>query len=133
MRGEQVRAALDILLVEDSAHHVAMVRRVSSKVGIRCGLHAARDSQEALQFLHEHANQDDARLPDLVLLDLRLPTVSGTEVLRRMKADRKLHTILIVVLTGLAVEEQVEYVIPPGHYRPDVAQLVARSWQGEPC
>jgi chemosensory pili system protein ChpA (sensor histidine kinase/response regulator) len=114
---------MDVLLVEDNEDHVAVAQRLLSRSGALISLRVCRDGEEALQLLHEHANQDDARLP----------TLSGTEVLRRMKADRKLHTIPIVVLTGLAVEEQVEYVTPPGHYRPDVAQLVARSWQGEPC
>ena len=98
---------IDVLPVEDNEDDVKAAQRLLSRSGALISLHVCRDGEEALQFLHERGNQDDARLPDLVLLDLRLPTVSGIEVLRRMKADRKLHTIPIVKLTDLAVEEQL--------------------------
>ena len=98
---------VDVLLVEDNEDDVKAAQRLLSRSGALISLHVCRDGEEALQFLYERRDQDDARLPDLVLLDLRLPTVSGIEVLRRMKADRKLHTIPVVVLTGLAVEEQL--------------------------
>lgn len=98
---------VDVLLVEDNEDDVKAAQRLLSRSGALISLHVCRDGEEALQFLYERRDQDGARLPDLVLLDLRLPMVSGTEVLRRMKADRKLHTIPVVVLTGLAVEEQL--------------------------
>jgi len=98
---------MDVLLVEDNDDDVAVAQRLFSRSGALISLHVCRDGEEALQFLHERGNQEDGRLPDLVLLDLQLPMLGGTEVLRRMKADRKLHTIPVVILTGLAVEEQL--------------------------
>ena len=100
MAHEQAPAALDIRLVEDSDDDVAMVRRVFSKVGIPCGLHTARDGQEALDYLLRRGEDRDAPAPDLVLLDLRLPTVGGLDVLRRMRTDQGLSAIPVVVLTG---------------------------------
>jgi two-component system response regulator len=107
MPGEQVRAALDILLVEDSDDDAAMVRRVFSKVGIPCGLHTARDGQEALDYLFRRGEDRDAPAPDLVLLDLRLPTVGGLDVLRRMRTDQGLSAIPVVVLTGSKDDEDL--------------------------
>ena len=107
MAHEQAPAALDILLVEDSDDDVAMVRRVFSKVGIPCGLHTARDGQEALDYLFRRGKDRDAPAPDLVLLDLRLPTVGGLDVLRRMRTDQGLSAIPVVVLTGSEDEEDL--------------------------
>jgi two-component system response regulator len=70
-------------------------------------LHIARDGPEALDYLFRRGEDRDAPAPDLVLLDLRLPTVDGLNVLRRMRTDQGLSAIPVVVLTGSEDEEDL--------------------------
>jgi CheY-like chemotaxis protein len=98
---------IDVLLVEDNEDDVAVAQRLLRRSGALVSLHVCRDGEEALRFLNERGNEDEGGLPDIVLLDLHLPTVNGIEVLRRMKADRKLHSVPIIVTTGLPVEGQL--------------------------
>lgn len=104
MPDKQPGAALHVLLVEDSDGDVTMVRRAFSKAAAPCGLHIARDGQEALDYLFRRGEYGDARRPGLVLLDLRLPIIGGVDVLRQVKADPGLSTIPVVVLTALRDE-----------------------------
>jgi two-component system response regulator len=96
------RLLRSVLLVEDDAAHAEITRRnleATHSAG-RQVVHVS-DGQAALDYLrHEGAFLDgSAPTPDLVLLDLRLPKVSGLEVLRRVKDDPRLKTIPVVVLT----------------------------------
>ena len=67
-----------------------------------------RDGAEALDFLHgtgAHAGRDPSVLPQVVLLDLKLPKIDGLEVLRRIRADPRTKTLPVVILTS-SDEEQ---------------------------
>lgn len=92
-----------ILLVEDSPDDVVFVRRAFAKAGLPTALRVVGDGQEALDYL-AGANQFAARLnhplPRLVLLDLKLPLVSGFEVLRWIRARPEFVSIAVVVLTS---------------------------------
>ena len=66
-------------------------------------IHVARDGEEALDFLHArgpYAGRGTGGLPKVVFLDLKLPKVSGLEVLKEMKSDPRLRTIPVVVMTS---------------------------------
>ena len=92
----------EILLVEDNPDDVEMALRAFRKVRVANKVHVVRDGQEALDFLfREREYSDGARAPrpDLILLDLNLPKVSGLEVLEKIMASDKLSTIPTVVLT----------------------------------
>jgi CheY-like chemotaxis protein/DNA-binding XRE family transcriptional regulator len=94
---------VDILLVEDNPDDVHLTLAALKEAKITNRIHVVRDGAAALDFLfctgkYAHRKPDDR--PQVVLLDLGLPRVSGLEVLRRMKADARTRSIPVVVLTA---------------------------------
>ena len=97
-----------ILLVEDNPDDVALTERALKKNNIINTVVVAHDGQEALDFLtgtgaFEGAATDE--LPEVVLLDLKLPKVNGLEVLRAIRNDERTHRLPVVILTS-SVEER---------------------------
>ena len=86
-----------ILLVEDNHDHLRLTRRILERSGLDAALQVARDGREALSMLEESKK---GGIPDLVLLDLNMPKVSGREVLRAMKADACLMQVPVVVISS---------------------------------
>jgi two-component system response regulator len=89
-----------ILLVEDNPKDEALILRALKKNNIGNAVFIARDGAEALALL---ANPESA-LPQLVLLDLKLPKVDGLEVLQRIRADPRTKLLPVVILTS-SIEE----------------------------
>ena len=92
-----------ILLVEDNDDDVALTLRAFKKNNIKNTIVVARDGVEALDYLFAtgtHSGRDRSDLPQVVLLDLKLPRLEGLEVLRRIRADEATKTLPIVVLTS---------------------------------
>lgn len=104
------QSSLRILLVEDSESDVMIAKHALGKSGVIFRLDIARDGREALDFLYERKtpelDAEESSLPQLVLLDMGLPRVSGLSVLTQMKADPLLRTIPVVVLTDSTNDEQ---------------------------
>lgn len=107
MTVRQVSDLLHVLLVEDNDLDVEIVKRVFARSGVAAHLHVVHDGPEAMQFLYRRrypnprARLEAApQLPDLTLLDLNLPTGSGSDILRQMKADPRISPIPVVMLTG---------------------------------
>lgn len=100
---------LRILLVEDNPDDVLIAERALAKANMRdkSELFVVRDGQEALDFLRRRDAFQSAPRPDLVLLDLRLPKVSGHEVLAEIKKDESLRRIPVIVLTVSEREEDM--------------------------
>ena len=93
---------VDILMVEDHRNDVELTLQAFKKAKITNPVHVVYDGAEALDFLFCHGryeNRKKENRPQLVLLDLNLPKVSGLEVLRRIKSDRRTRTIPVIVLT----------------------------------
>ena len=86
-----------ILLFEDNHDHLRLTRRILERSGLDVALQVARDGREALSMLEESKK---GGIPDLVLLDLNMPKVSGREVLRAMKADACLMQVPVVVISS---------------------------------
>lgn len=103
------RAPVDILLVEDSPGDVRLTQEALKEGKVLANLHVARDGEEALSMLRRQPPHDQLRLPDLILLDLNLPKKDGRQVLQEIKADEKLKTIPVVVLTTSAAEKDVAH------------------------
>ena len=85
----------DILLIEDNEADVGLTTAAFRDALVDAHVHVARDGEEATDFL-----QAGAFRPDLVILDLGLPKGDGFEVLEAMKADPKLKTIPVIVMSG---------------------------------
>jgi two-component system, response regulator len=97
-----------ILLVEDNPDDEALALRALRKANVGNDIAVTRDGAEALDFLHgtgAHAGRDPSVLPQVVLLDLKLPKIDGLEVLRRIRADPRTKTLPVVILTS-SDEEQ---------------------------
>ena len=92
-----------ILLVEDNASDEELTLRAFRKSHIANKVVVVRDGAEALDFLFArgaYATRDADDLPQLVLLDLNLPKVSGLDVLRAIRADERTQLLPIVILTS---------------------------------
>ena len=99
-----------ILLVEDNARDEALTLRALKKSNIVNEVLVARDGVEALDLLFGtgiHANREMSVMPQLVLLDLKLPKVDGLEVLRRIRANGNTKALPVVVFTSSSEEEDV--------------------------
>jgi CheY-like chemotaxis protein len=96
-----------VLLVEDSPGDVRLTQEAFRAVHAAIHLHVARDGAEALAFLKQEGNFADVPRPDLILLDLNLPYMNGSDVLARIKEDENLKTIPTVVLATSGSEVDV--------------------------
>jgi CheY-like chemotaxis protein len=91
---------LRVLLVEDDEDHAFLIRRALRDLdGATVEVELARDGEQAIGSL-ERGHFDERTLPQLVLLDLRIPRQDGFEVLRRIRADATLRTLPVVVMTS---------------------------------
>lgn len=101
---------VEILLVEDEWSDADLCMRALSRNRVANQVSWVKDGAEALDFLFARgrfAGRDVADTPRVILLDLKLPKVDGFEVLRELRADARLKTIPVVVLTSSAEERDV--------------------------
>ena len=96
---------MEILLVEDSLLHARVTIEALRGGNFKHRLTLVRDGQEALEFLHRLGVFAQAPLPDLILLDLRLPKIDGLEVLEVVKAEDDLRQVPVVIMTSSQEEE----------------------------
>jgi two-component system, response regulator len=92
-----------ILLVEDNPDDELLTLRALRKNNVTDEVVVARDGVEALDYLFatgEYAGRDTSVMPQLILLDLKLPRIDGLEVLRRLRADERTRLLLVVILTS---------------------------------
>jgi CheY-like chemotaxis protein len=97
-----------ILLVEDNPDDEALTLRALQKNNIKNEVVVAHDGVEALDYLFgtgNYAGRDTTLIPQVVLLDLKLPKVDGLEVLRQLRADERTKLLPVVILTS-SVEQQ---------------------------
>jgi two-component system response regulator len=99
-----------ILLVEDNARDEALTRRALNKSNIVNEVVVARDGVEALDYLFGagiHAGRDITVMPQIILLDLKLPKLDGLQVLQRIRADARTRRLPVVVFTSSSEEEDM--------------------------
>ncbi len=98
---------VEILLVEDSPSDTELTIEALREAKVRNHLSVVEDGVQALDFLHQRETFARAPRPDLIMLDLNLPRKDGREVLAEIKADPKLKSIPVVVLTTSKAEQDV--------------------------
>ena len=92
-----------IPLVEDNADDVELTLRAFRKSDLVNNVTVVRDGVEALDYLlatGDHAERNADELPDLVLLDIKLPRVDGLQVLERLRSNPRTRLVPVVVLTS---------------------------------
>src|SRR4051812_13460381 len=97
------KAEVDILLVEDDANDVELALIALRKRELPGKIEIARDGEEALDFLFcrgAHAQRSFSSPPRLILLDLKLPKITGLEVLKELKNDPRTRPIPVVAMTS---------------------------------
>ena len=121
-----------ILLVEDNPDDEALTLRALKKNNILNEVVVAHDGVEALDFLFatgSYTGRDISIMPQLILLDLKLPKVDGLEVLRRLRADNRTKLLPVVILTSSSEEADIvnSYQLGVNSY-----QLGANSYVRKP-
>ena len=100
MTTTEVKPPIEILIVEDNPGDVELAREALSDASIRKNLTVAEDGEQGLSLLRREGSYRNAQRPDLILLDLNLPTINGREVLAEIKSDPDLRRIPVVILTS---------------------------------
>ncbi|MDE3183788.1 MAG: response regulator [Bacteroidota bacterium] len=102
---------VEILFVEDSIEDATLTIRALAKNGFTNKLLHVKDGAEALDFIYckgKYALRNNNENPKLILLDLKMPKVSGMQVLEKVKSDPKFKTIPVVILTSSKEDPDVE-------------------------
>ena len=134
VRGDVTTNQVRILLVEDDPDDATLTKRALHE-GLPANFEVATDGEEALEYLFNDAND----VPQLVLLDLRLPNTGGLEVLRRIRENERTSVVPVVILTSSYSPDDLaagyryganSYVRKPvdfDHFT-DVVRQIGRYW-----
>ena len=98
---------VNILLIEDNPGDVRLAQEAFKEGKINVQLNVVMDGLEAINYLRKVGTYESVETPDLVLLDLNLPKKDGREVLSDIKADPKLRSIPVVILTTSNAEQDI--------------------------
>ena len=126
-----------ILLVEDRPADLDLTKRAFARRRVLNPVEEARDGEAAMAYFERWESGDP--IPICILLDLKLPKISGLEVLRRLKAHPKYSAIPVIILTTSAEDHDVEeayrlgcnsYIVKPVEFNKfiDVAAQVEIYW-----
>src|SRR5829696_1265447 len=99
-----------ILLVEDNADDEALTLRALNKSKVANKIVVVRDGAEALDYLFctgSYADRDPLDLPQVILLDLKLPKIDGLGVLHRIRSDPRTRMLPVVILTSSKEEQDM--------------------------
>lgn len=102
---------IEILFVEDSIDDATLTIRALKKSGFANNLHHVKDGAEALDFIYcrgVYALRNINENPKLILLDLKMPKMSGMEVLEKIKADAHFKAIPVVILTSSKEDPDIQ-------------------------
>ena len=101
--------SLTILLVEDNPADARLIMEFFKYINIKNSLHIVQDGIEAIEFLFQQCKGDmDKYCPDIIILDLNLPRISGREILKEIKGDNDLKTIPVLILTTSDASEDIK-------------------------
>jgi CheY-like chemotaxis protein len=97
-----------LLIVDDSASDARLLKDTLRDYTPPDFIHVVTDGQKALEFLHRRNRSGDVPLrPDLIIMDLNMPKVTGQDVLEEIKADPELRSIPVIMFTSSENEGDV--------------------------
>lgn len=100
--------SIHILLVEDNEGDILLTTEALEEGKIMNKLTVARDGQEAMDFLNKKGDFKNAKLPDLILLDVNLPRKNGHEVLKYIKTHDVFRSIPVIMLTTSSAQNDID-------------------------
>lgn len=106
-----------ILIVEDQEDDIFLIRKAFKKAGVINPIHIARDGQEAIEYLNgegKYAHRDEYPLPELILMDLKMPRVDGYQVLQWLRQQPGIAEIPVIVLTSTEQIREINYAYTLG-------------------
>lgn len=95
---------VEILLIEDNPGDIRLIKEILKETNIHNNIKVAMDGEAALSLLFK---EELVNSPDLIILDLNLPKIDGREILGKIKEDKKLKSIPVVILTSSTAEEDI--------------------------
>jgi two-component system response regulator len=132
----------EILIVEDNPTDAELTQRALRRANLINPVTVVEDGEEALEYLFgtgRHARRPNGAAPRVVLLDLKLPKLSGLEVLQRIREDQRLRHTPVVIITSSREEPDVKkayalgvnsYIVKPVEFEPfvDAMTQVGLYW-----
>lgn len=91
--------SFEVLLIEDDMGDVELTEAALAKSKLKINLNVVNDGEEALAYLRREGQYTDAVRPNLIVLDLNLPGLSGLEILSAIRSDQRIKSIPVVILT----------------------------------
>jgi CheY-like chemotaxis protein len=101
---------INILMVEDDSLDVRDAQRTLDRMNVLYKMHVARNGEEALNYLREGISNPSYARPDIVLLDLNMPKMNGTELLDHIRSNDQFKDLKIFVITTSDEKEDREKV-----------------------
>lgn len=101
---------IKVLLIEDNSADEILIKRAFKKAGIKSVLTVLRDGAAALDYLFctgEYATRNIEDVPQVIILDLKLPKIDGLQVLKRLRSDARTKLLPIIILTSSKEEEDL--------------------------
>lgn len=136
-----------ILLVDDNPHDVVLIRLAFRKVGIIDSIQLVKDGAEAIRYINgegTYADRHQYPPPTLLLLDLKMPGANGFEVLKWIRAQESLESLVVVVMSGSRDDSDIQmayqlgansYLVKPTKFEDLVKMMESlkdyQSWQGK--
>jgi len=100
---------LSIIMVEDDAGHARLIEKNIRRAGISNTIHHFTDGTTALDYIFDAEEGPARNGPALILLDLNLPDMSGTDILKRIKDEPRLRRTPVVILTTTDDKQEIQH------------------------
>ncbi len=108
--------SLSILIVEDNSDHAELLSEIMSVLTVKYKLSYAENGHKALEKLEDKLAEEDnnASLPHLVFLDMRMPVLDGIETLKKIRKNAQMNDIKVVMVTTSTIDQEVESCLQSG-------------------